>query len=434
MIKIAAFQTDATPPLGSPLCLGLVKPTKKIIAPLSARGIVILGAEKPIVLCAVDWLGIGGEAYDFWRQTLAKAAGTTVERVTAHTHHPHDAPGHIFSGKEFSDLNDMAGMIQDTSFAENTARKVAKALRSSLSKVKPVTHYGYGRAKIARVASNRRIIGKDGRIAHWRGSGCKDKAIRDMPEGIIDPWLQNLSFWNGEEPVASLTYYATHPQSFYGAGAVSPDFVGLARSIREATLSEVAHLHFNGCSGNIAAGKYNDCSPQNRLILAQRLLKGMENAWEQTRKYALNQSDIQWQFKSLSLPVRDYIVETTEKQFLKTINDKKENNSNRILATLALSWRRRRQAGSLTDISCLRIGQTAILHLPGEMFIEYQLAAQKMRAPGPVLTASYGDYSPFYIGPKKSYREGGYETSKVSFVAPESEEIILEAMRELLVD
>ena len=59
-----------------------------------------------------------------------------------------------------------------------------------------------------------------------------------------------------------LTYYATHPQSYYGKGDVSADFVGMARGLRERRLPGVPHIHFNGASGNIAAGKYNDGSPR----------------------------------------------------------------------------------------------------------------------------------------------------------------------------
>ncbi|MBI3464017.1 MAG: sulfatase-like hydrolase/transferase, partial [Planctomycetes bacterium] len=39
-LRIATFQTDATPPLGSPLCFGLVKPALEIVTPLTARGVV----------------------------------------------------------------------------------------------------------------------------------------------------------------------------------------------------------------------------------------------------------------------------------------------------------------------------------------------------------------------------------------------------------
>ena len=44
---------------------------------LRARGIVLLGAGEPIVLCAVDWIGIANEGHDLFREKLAIAAGTT---------------------------------------------------------------------------------------------------------------------------------------------------------------------------------------------------------------------------------------------------------------------------------------------------------------------------------------------------------------------
>src|SRR5215813_10350628 len=64
-LRVAVFRADATPPLGTPVAYTLAR---KIEDPLSARGIVLLGAGKPIVLCAVDWLGIGNGGHDAWRE------------------------------------------------------------------------------------------------------------------------------------------------------------------------------------------------------------------------------------------------------------------------------------------------------------------------------------------------------------------------------
>jgi len=46
------FETDVTPPIGAPLCDGLVAPAKTIVDRLSARGVVLFPNGKPIVLCA----------------------------------------------------------------------------------------------------------------------------------------------------------------------------------------------------------------------------------------------------------------------------------------------------------------------------------------------------------------------------------------------
>src|SRR5262245_3857660 len=91
---IATFSVDVTPPIAAPLHDGLVPVADAVDDPLFARGIVLFGDEQPIVLCAVDWVGIGNTGHDRWREELAKAAGTTANRVAVHCLHQHDAPGY----------------------------------------------------------------------------------------------------------------------------------------------------------------------------------------------------------------------------------------------------------------------------------------------------------------------------------------------------
>src|SRR4051794_15839091 len=78
---LAPFRFDVTPPLGHPLCGGWIKPAVGVDDPLEAIGFVLLGLDKPLVLCAVDWTGLLNEAHLAWRKALAEAAGTTPERV-----------------------------------------------------------------------------------------------------------------------------------------------------------------------------------------------------------------------------------------------------------------------------------------------------------------------------------------------------------------
>ena len=75
-----------------------------------------------------------------------------------------------------------------------------------------------------------------------------------MPEGLIDPWMKTVAFYNGERKLASCHYYATHPMSYYGDGRVTSDFAGLARKQRQQDEPDCLHLYFTGCAGNISAG------------------------------------------------------------------------------------------------------------------------------------------------------------------------------------
>ena len=55
-----------------------------------------------------------------------------------------------------------------------------------------------------------------------------------------------------------------------------------------------------------------------------------------------------------------------------------------------------------------------------------------MRPDDFVAMAAYGDYGCGYIGTEIAYSQGGYETSRVSRVAPTVEALLTEALRELV--
>ncbi len=428
-LRIATFNVDITPPIGAPLCDALVVPAKDIVDPLSARGIILLTDSEPIVLCALDWVGIGNGGYDEFRAALAKACQTSVSRVRVHCLHQHDAPGCDFEADAICAMHGLGDKLFDQAFARKTIERLAVAAAKAMQNPVAVTHIAVGKAKVEHVASNRRVMGPDGKVKYVRYSATKDDKIRAEPEGLIDPYLQLLSFWSGDKLLASITYYATHPQSYYGQGGVSCDFPGLARRMRELELPDAAHIHFNGAGGNVTAGKYNDGAPANRAILAERLAKGMKEALLGAKKVAVKSNDVSWRVTSVALPLPKAYK---SKELESRVADEKLKVAERLAAVRNLAWARRCQAGAKIDIACLHIGPAYVLHMPGELFVEYQLAAQKMRPDASVLMAAYGDYGPGYIGTAVAYSQGGYETGPVSRVAPEVEGVLMEAMREVL--
>src|SRR3954452_19504866 len=155
-LRIATFEADVTPPLGTPLCDALVMPAKEIVDPLSARGIILFTNEKPIVLCAVDWVGVGNSGHHAFREALAKAAGTTKERVVVHCLHQHDAPGCDFEADELLVPYKLGGKLFDPVFARKAIDRIAIAVEKAAMKPKTVQHIGVGKAKVDMVASARR--------------------------------------------------------------------------------------------------------------------------------------------------------------------------------------------------------------------------------------------------------------------------------------
>src|SRR5947209_184626 len=73
--RLATFSADVTPPLGHALMGGGIAPAREVLDPLSARGFVLLGVGRPVVLAAIDWCEIRNDAFDRGREALAEAAG-----------------------------------------------------------------------------------------------------------------------------------------------------------------------------------------------------------------------------------------------------------------------------------------------------------------------------------------------------------------------
>src|SRR5439155_1898313 len=183
-LSLAVFDIDATPPIGSMMAYDPV--TNKWDLGLRARGVVLLGAGQPIVLCAVDWIGIANEGYDTFRAGLARAAGTIPSRVALHSLHQHDAPDCDFSAEQILKEAGLDPGQFESSFQRQTLSELERAVRSALLRAQPVTDLGLGEARVEQVASNRRILGPDGKVRAVRYTACQDPALRAEPEGTID--------------------------------------------------------------------------------------------------------------------------------------------------------------------------------------------------------------------------------------------------------
>ena len=171
-LKLATFDVDATPPVGSMMAYDRVQRIEEL--GLRCRAVIILGAEDPIVLCPVDWIGIGNEGHDRFRDRLAKAAGTNRQRVAVHTLHQHDAPRCDFSAERL--LHD-AGATDlgphEGSFARELLNRIDVAVQQALPTATEITHVGFNAAEVKDVASNRRILGDDGSVRATRWAAAQ---------------------------------------------------------------------------------------------------------------------------------------------------------------------------------------------------------------------------------------------------------------------
>jgi hypothetical protein len=425
-LHLATFRIDVSPPEGHGLCGGWIKPVVGYDDPEEAIGFVMLGAGKPIVICAVDWTGILNEAHVEWRTVLAQAAGTTPDRVAVQCVHQHNAPFVCLDAERLCAAQGDLPRTVDVGFHRRCIDRAADAIASALKSVRPVTHIATGHAKVEKVAGNRRFIGPDGKVSDWRGSSSKNPKHKELPEGLIDPWLKTVAFYDGQTKLLACHYYATHPMSYYGDGRVSSDFVGLARKRRQQEEPGCTHIYFTGAAGNVAAGKYNDGTPEARIALTGRIYDGIVASEKDFRPMPISQ--VSWKTREVLSPPRSiFTVEALEKE----IANKNNALASRIRPAMTLAWLRRCERKVPIVLSALHVNDTTLLHLPAESFVEYQLHAQASAPNRFVATAAYGDGGPWYIPVKEAYPQGGYEVG-VAFCDPGVEDVLKVGIRKLV--
>lgn len=427
---LSTFSADVTPPLGHPCMGGGIAPASSIVDRLEAIGFVLQGGtlSRPVVLVVLDWCELRNDAYDRWRDVLAKAAGTDVPRVLVTTVHQHDAPIADLRAQRLLEEKHARGAICNIAFHELMVQRVARALKAGRANATRVTHLGVGQAKVENVASNRRYVLPDGTVSYDRMSATHSPQAREAAEGTIDPALKTLSFWNGDVPLLALNHYAVHPMSYYGRGGVSADFVGMARRARQKALPNVLQLYVSGCSGNVTAGKYNDGAPENRPVLAARIEKAMAEAWAATKRYPLEEAE----FRLAPLRFEPRGDAGFSKDELKARLADNSKPFGQCLAALGLSWLERVNSGQTVDLPALDLGPAVLVLLPGESYVEYQLLAQSLRPDALVIAMGYGEAGTGYIPTSLQVKEHDANLHDWCWVAPSAEGILRRALESVL--
>jgi len=426
-LQVAKFSTDITPRLGSPVGMGFIPVLTSVEHPLLARGILLRDKGVTCVICTLDLMEIHNDSYDILRSAIGNAASVPDSRVALHCLHQHTAPAIDTAALRLQNATDNRRLVATEDYLAQVASDLTNVIRTASKDWQQITELGTGMGKVERVASNRRLKLANGTIQGRSSSTKSAPELRDLPEGLIDPWVRTVSLFNQKVPLAQLHFYASHPQSFYGDGRASYDVPGIIRERLEERTGAF-QLYLTGCGGDIAFGKYNDGSAEARADLTDRLQAGIETAIANTVRQPA--AAITWSIQPMVFPLRTK-YEFSEAANRKILNDSTASDGQRRKAAIAMAWINRVKSDRPVELSCLSVGNIRLLHLPGEPFVQYQLAAQEMQPDRFVCVAGYGDCGMGYIGSDQIYTDrGGYE-QPYAFSGP-CEQSFLQAIRDLL--
>ncbi len=410
-LRVAPFLVDVTPPVGHPIAYGV---NRKVDSPLYVRGVVLDDGAGRAVLAAVDFIFLWGGAHRQWRRLLGRAAGAPPARVLVHAVHQHDS---VLPAPEMDALlraHGFAGYL-DPAYWARISGELADAVRRAVrpgrrGAWRAVAALATAERRAARLASNRRLVGPDGKVWAMRFSMCSDPKLQRQPVGKIDPLLRTIGFVSrGGGLIATLHFYGSHPTCSYRRDRVGSDVPGAAlRRLEKATGGEGVHVYFTGCGADVTFGKYTYARKARSLaVLGRRLGEAMVANVRALEPQA--RAPLAFAHARFELPLNRACTATAHRRGLKAAGSRQLANFHARRLVLLRKWKQWRRP----RISRLSLGPAVhVLSLPGECVVEYQLYAQRLLPEHFVGCAAYGEGHYFYLPTAAMYAEGGYEPTR----------------------
>lgn len=268
--------------------------------------------------------------------------------------------------------------------------------------------------------------------------------------GVTTPYVDVIAVDTMDgKPMARLFVHAAHAVTMSGLD-ITADWPGYAQRLVERIYGDgVVAMFGQGCCGNI------NSDPRGTYEIAERQGRVMAGAVVKAAEYALKAPEVTLGCASevIALPCFDPpSVEEAQAQveaIKKQAADRENPNYGiKMMDAGDLEWAERivalaeQGATGLTrsfEVQAMRIGDFALVGLPGEVFVEYALAVDA-HAGGYTETATmaYTNGNVGYVPTAKAFDEGGYEVTHAirfygdTMLRPESEKMIVETALKLL--
>jgi hypothetical protein len=368
-----------------------------------------------IALIACDVLMVNRDVLDRAASAIEKATGIPFEHILINATHTHHAPT----------TATIHGYTRDLAFLRQLEDRIVQAATQAKNRLAPAA-FLFALGEESSVGRNSRLLLSDGTI-FWVGS--HDDAVR--PTGPFDPELPVLAFRRGDGRLeAALFNHSTHTIGTLKPGVRSPSFYGLAAQSLEKERGST-FLFFEGASGS--THNLDVPIPEATARIREAVARALDAAGPRPvdRVSALR--------KEIALKVRHFSDADDERAAAsyctKRIKDPAAAQS--VIATFrAMRRELAPQQGQerKTWVQALRIGDVAIVGVPGEFFT---VLGQEIKRRSPFRYTYVFELANDYVGyvpDKTSFDRGGYQvwTGLHSFLERGSGETIVATAVELL--
>ena len=405
-----------------------------ILDPIHVKAVVLRQGAEQIALVECDQTGVSTELTTSARQIASLKTGIPYGNICVAATHTH-----------------MASPTKDIKSA------VVQAISEAQANLKPVKLKS-ALGQQFNVSFNRRYFMKDGSVV-FNPMFLNPDIVR--PAGPIDPEVGIVIFYDvaTNKPVSGLINFALHLDIVkeYGAvyqksgpgsrNSVSADYpYWIETSLRKDFGKTFNSIFFTGCCGNINHWDFSKPGPQSgHMTKSKQVGDSLYSSISRALPTAIEEiPSLASRSRVLYVPLQSFTAEDlawAKSVKSSSLSGKSEEPGERKQFLDNVKRRRilwldeQKQKGIVSvplDVQVFRLSDnTAIVTLPGEMFVEYGLTIKNFSPFDNTIIVELANNGVSYVPNKKAFSQGGYEVEN-SRLAPGGGEILAEAAIQML--
>ena len=434
-MKIGLGQVDYTPPAGLPLMGHFRKDyqAKGVHDPLYGRAVVLQDSSgKKLALLSVDICMMDRIQVAMMREFITGQSDIPAGNILIASTHIHTGPAtaSIYGLPKAPDHE-----------VEAFLKKAASAvLLANQNLTDGSLHVGY--SSESRVSFNRRLLCKDNKThMNWEEL---DPDFVVEPLGPIDPQVTCLFVEQDDHTRGAIVNFSLHPaildqeNSLYSAGY--PGY--LAQANARLFGPDFETIFFNGCCGNVNHLDYSD-PPRTRgykvcQLTGYSLAVAVQEAWRS--RVPIGNGDLA--VSTQMVPLKRLRITEQQRQWAEQALQKAGGTAPlddadglppEYCAAIWLQMYEKQNSDDAVEVMAIRVGNLAIVGLPGEVFCELGLDLKKSSPAEHTIVIELANDSVGYLPTVESFAQGGYETSMGStkYEKGSSEKIITASLEQL---
>lgn len=414
-MRTAFYECDITPPLGCYIP-GHYRDIKAVDVAdkLYAKAVVVENDGSVAALVCVDTVVVPDNMHDAVTQRVFEYTGIKPDNVCICSNHSH-------AGAPIQSTPDI-DCYEDAPYKDVFIRLAADAIILAYKRLDEATAR-FAETDVTGFAYNRTFILDDGSyVTHGRGK----TNIVDV-FGKIDPALSVVMFERDGMPIGAIINYSCHQCCMNQlCDHYSGDYSSIiSKKLKEVYGNDFVSLFIIGCCGDV-----NHVNPDINVpipdtlyieigeILADATIEALKNSVDTTGTVAVLK-------KPLTIKKR-----IADNEFLKKkVTEYLEMNNFTRMRNMLYYTGANKTDSETVYVQAIRIGDTCIYALPGEIFAETGIAIKEKSPFKYNMVSELTNTETGYIPPSRAFGEHDklYETSLCfhSYFVPEAEDILI---------